>query len=112
MTDEYIKIVDNIQNVSIVYGDAYSNDIVDLYPDETFDYIIDDGPHSIESQLNCVKKWFSKLKPNGKLIIEDVMNIDGRKIEFDNLNIPYELIDLRSKSKHNQENDVLLIFKK
>jgi SAM-dependent methyltransferase len=112
MTDEYINIVNNIENVNIIYGDAYSNDIIDLYSDETFDYIIDDGPHSLESQLNCVKKWFSKLKPNGKIIIEDVMNIDEVKIYFDNLAIAYELIDLRSKSKHNQKNDVLLVFKK
>ena len=39
------------------------------------------------------------------------MDIDKAKIHFDNLGIPYELIDLRSKSKHNQINDVLLVFK-
>lgn len=111
MTDEDINIVNNIENVNIIYGDAYSNDIVDLYTDETFDYIIDDGPHTLESQLNCVKKWLPKLKSNGKLIIEDVMDIDKVKIHFDNLCIPYDLIDLRSKSKHNQINDVLLVFK-
>ena len=52
MTDEDINIVNNIENVNIIYGDAYSDDIVDLYTNETFDYIIDDGPHTLESQLN------------------------------------------------------------
>ena len=56
--------------------------------------------------------WFSKLKSGGKLIIEDIWDIDSYKEEFDKLNIPYEIIDLRSKSKHNQKNDVLLIFQK
>jgi SAM-dependent methyltransferase len=112
MTDEYVNIVNSIENVGIIYGDAYSNDVVDLYFDETFDYIIDDGPHTLQSQINCVKKWFSKLKPNGKIIIEDVWDIDNYKVEFDKLNIPYEIIDLRAKSNHNQKNDVLLIFKK
>jgi SAM-dependent methyltransferase len=111
MTSECIDIVNNIKNVNIVYGDAYSDKIVNLYSDETFDYIIDDGPHTLESQLNCVKKWFSKLKPNGKIIIEDVMGFcELKKIKFDNLNIPYQILDLRNKS--NQLDDILLIFKK
>ncbi len=48
MTDEYVNIVNSIENVGIIYGDAYSNDVVDLYFDETFDYIIDDGPHTLQ----------------------------------------------------------------
>jgi hypothetical protein len=112
MTDEYMNIVNNIENVNIVYGDAYSNDIANLYNNETFDYIIDDGPHTLESQINCVKKWFLKLKPSGKIIIEDVWDIDNYKTEFDKLNVPYEIIDLKAKSNNNQKNDVLLIFQK
>jgi len=112
MNDDDIDIVDKIRGVNVIYGDACSPFTYDSFEDNTFDYIIDDGPHTLESQINCVKNWFSKLKPNGKIIIEDIWDIDNYKIEFDKLNIPYEIIDLRAKSNHNQKNDVLLIFQK
>ena len=112
MTDEYFNIVNNIDGVNIQYADAYTHEVVSLYQNNFFDYIIDDGPHTLNSQIKCVDMWFSKLKSGGKLIIEDVWDIDSYKEEFDKLNIPYEIIDLRSKSKHNQKNDVLLIFQK
>jgi len=112
MTDEYFDIVNTIPNINIKYGDAYNSDIVSEYEDGFFDYIIDDGPHTLKSQLNCVKLWLPKLKSGGKLIIEDIWDIDSYKEEFDKLSIPYQIIDLRSKSNHNQKNDVLLIFQK
>ena len=112
MTDEYVKIVNSISNVNIQYGDAYTYETISLYQNNFFDYIIDDGPHTLNSQIKCVDMWFSKLKPGGKLIIEDVWDIDSYKEEFYKLNIPYEIIDLRPKNKHNRKNDVLLIFQK
>ena len=112
MTDEYFNIVNRISNVNIQYGDAYTIETVSLYENDFFDYIIDDGPHTLSSHLKCVELWFPKLKSGGKLIIEDIWDIDSYKEEFDKLNIPYEIIDLRSKSNHNQKNDILLIFQK
>jgi cephalosporin hydroxylase len=60
---------------SIVEGDAYSLDIVNKFSDNHFDYIIDDGPHTLTSQIAAVDLWVPKLKLGGKLIIEDVQNI-------------------------------------
>lgn len=62
-------------NVSIVKGDAYSLNTVNKFSDNHFDYIIDDGPHSLDSQIAVVHLWLSKLKVGGKLIIEDIQNI-------------------------------------
>ena len=112
MNDEYVSIVNSLKNVNIQYADAYADDTVSLYENNFFDYIIDDGPHTLNSQIKCVQKWFNKLKPNGKIIIEDIWDIDNYKIEFDKIGIPYTIIDLRAKSNHNQKNDVLLIFQK
>lgn len=112
MPKEYFDIVNKITNINIHYGDAYSDDVVSLYEDSMFDYIIDDGPHTLNSQIKCVQKWFKKLKPGGKIIIEDIWDIDNYKVDFDKLNIPYKIVDLRYKSKHEQKNDVLLIFEK
>jgi len=112
MGDDYINIVDKIERVNIIYADAYSPFTSDSFEDNTFDYIIDDGPHSLLSQLLCIKLYYSKLKSGGKIIIEDISDIDNFKIHFDKLNIPYTIVDLREKSKHKQKNDVLLIFEK
>lgn len=112
MTDEYFNIVNRISNVNIQYGDAYTIETVSLYENDFFDYIIDDGPHTLSSHLKCVELWFPKLKSGGKLIIEDIWDIDYYQKEFDKLNISYQIVDLRNKSKHNQKNDVLLVLQK
>ena len=58
--------------VSIRITDAYTQQSVDYFEDDHFDYIIDDGPHSLESQKYAVKHYLRKVRPGGKLIIEDV----------------------------------------
>jgi len=60
-------------NLHLMWGvDAYCEDTLNLFNDKYFDYIIDDGPHTYESQLYCVDNWLDKLKSGGKMIIEDV----------------------------------------
>jgi hypothetical protein len=112
MTNEYVNMVDSIEGITTIYKDAYNGETCNLFEDESIDYLIDDGAHSIESQIKCVQQWFSKIKEGGKLIIEDIQNFDRDKIKFDELNIPYEIIDTRDSSPHKQHDDVLLIFKK
>lgn len=41
---------------------------------EGFDIIIDDGPHTVESQVFAVDFYFPMLKPDGILIIEDIQD--------------------------------------
>lgn len=54
--------------------DAYTEEALNLYKDNHFDYIIDDGPHSLPSQQYAVKHYLRKVRPGGKLIIEDVQD--------------------------------------
>lgn len=103
-------IVNCYKNIQCIQGNAYSPQIIDQYENNTFDYIIDDGPHTLESQLCSVTHWLPKIKHGGKLIIEDVNNIESVKIYFDNLSIPYQILDLR-KNK-NRFDDVLLVYTK
>lgn len=117
--DEAKAIVSNLLNVEAVIKDAYSEETLDMYEDEYFDYIIEDGMHNIESQLNSVEMWWPKLKKGGKLIVEDVQDLDLDKDKFDNLarylKVKYDIIDLRKELNHYKENkydNVLLIFNK
>jgi len=54
--------------------DAYTEKGLNLFEDDYFDYIIDDGPHSLPSQQYAVKHYLRKVRPGGKLIIEDVQD--------------------------------------
>ena len=59
-------------------GDAYNGGSLKLFCDECaegFDVIIDDGPHTLSSQVFAVSHYFPMLKPNGVLIIEDIQDI-------------------------------------
>jgi len=70
-------IEDNIwgadtRNIQVYIMDAYTKEALDMFDDSSFDYVIDDGPHTLESMIYAVEYWLDKVKPGGKLVIEDV----------------------------------------
>lgn len=72
---EFIDLANNIPDTKCFLGDAYNQDMLDKFDDNFFDIIIDDGPHTLDSQEFSVAKWSKKLKKNGVLIIEDVRSL-------------------------------------
>lgn len=66
------SFINTLSNVNIILEDGYNNDTINKFEDNSIDYLIDDGPHTIESQLECLQKYYPKVKPGGKIIIEDV----------------------------------------
>jgi hypothetical protein len=98
----------------MLYEDAYDINTINKFADNSLDYLIDDGPHTLNTQLISIKEWFKKIKSGGTLIIEDIQDWDNEKKFFDNecnlLGISYEYIDLR-KNKDRYD-DVLIIIKK
>ena len=105
----------NNAGIDFIFEDGYSESVINKFEDNSIDYLIDDGPHTVESQLECISKWYSKIKNGGTMVIEDVQNIDGDKHKFDalaeNMGIKYELVDLRGGANRKFD-DVLLIFRK
>jgi hypothetical protein len=94
-------------NYQILVCDAYQASTLDFL-DQKFDIIIDDGPHTLESQIFTLENYSKLLKPNGILIIEDVngdYNINKLK-EVDNSLLCY---DFRNVS--NRFDDIVLIHK-
>lgn len=63
-----------LENISYIKGDAYTEDIANDFSDDTFDIIIDDGPHSFNSQIEFLLRYTSKLKPGGMIVIEDIQS--------------------------------------
>jgi len=61
---------------TVLWEDAYTKQGVSNFEDNYFDFIIDDGPHTLASQLYSSVKYFSKLKIGGLLIIEDIFDFN------------------------------------
>jgi hypothetical protein len=90
-----VNLIQSIKGVNIFWGDAYSKAVLDCYYDSEFDYIIDDGPHTIESNLFVINHWIKKLKPNGKIIIEDIQKLEWLDIFKKSTQYLSRVIDLR-----------------
>lgn len=62
----------NINNVQYYFGNAYTQQIADKIT--TIDIFLDDGPHTLESQLNAIQYYLPKVTSGGLFLIEDVQD--------------------------------------
>lgn len=72
-----IHSTDNLKNkdrIIQIIEDAYSKSTVSKFEENSFDVIIDDGPHTTESQIFFLKEYFKLLKPGGIMILEDIID--------------------------------------
>jgi len=70
-TIDYFNTLPNCKGID---ADGFSKETVNMFEDNTFDFIIEDGPHTIETQMFAAEYWSPKLKNGGFLIIEDLQN--------------------------------------
>lgn len=87
-------------NIDTFIGDAYTKSFLNQLP-EKFDIIIDDGPHSMSSQLKFIELYVPKLKRGGVAIIEDLQRYGGLCLWPLMLKTPFkyriEFYDLRDR---------------
>lgn len=60
---------------SFIMGDAYGNEMIALIKTiapNGLDFVIDDGPHSLDSQQCFLRQYLPLLAPSGVAIIEDI----------------------------------------
>lgn len=62
------------ERIKLIQGNAYDRSFLERIPSE-FDIIVDDGPHTLDSMIFCLKNYQYKLTDNGILIIEDIQDI-------------------------------------
>jgi cephalosporin hydroxylase len=105
------------KGVNYYFQNAYDTEIVNKLED--FDIIIDDGPHTIESQLKFIELYLPKLKENGLLIIEDIQEVSwfeklNQKVDdfekSNNFSYLSECLDLRNT--YNRYDDLMFIVRK
>ena len=83
------------------------------YP-EGFDIIVEDGPHTLESQIFALREYSKLLKKGGILVIEDVQKFEycevltSLKLDFDYESL--KVVDLREHK--NRYDDLLIVLTK
>jgi hypothetical protein len=111
-------VIDMIGDKCIFHlGDAYSdyglNAIKSARP-EGFDVVIDDGPHTLQSMVECIRKYLPMVKKDGYLIIEDVQDISWCETLKNEVPLEYrnniEIADTRNFK--NRYDDIVFIVKK
>ena len=71
--------------IRMISGDAYSPCLSRaLFSGKKFDVILDDGPHTLQSQLNFLNMYSKLLEDDGILIIEDIQDIHYLEILKEN----------------------------
>jgi hypothetical protein len=66
-------------NVSLHRGDGYDRHFLSKFDNVKWDVVIDDGPHTLESQSHTLNYFYTRLAPEGIILVEDVReeNIQG-----------------------------------
>ena len=101
--------LDSYPRIKTIIQDAYKKELTSNLP--LFDIIIDDGPHTLESQIKFINNYFKKLNKNGKLFIEDVdgkYNLNELRKEASKFTSNITSIDFRSKT--NTEDSIMLMI--
>jgi len=78
-------------------GDAYSDEFAKVQLSDFYDYIIDDGPHTLQSQIQFIELYYPKIKKGGKLIIEDIQSksdLESIEQRLKELKYKYKVFDL------------------
>lgn len=88
-----------------------ADEVNSIFEDQTFNVLIDDGAHDIQSQLKTFEAFKRKMIPGSLYIIEDVEDIDSTRWVFDSMsgNFTVEVVDLRHIK--NRFDDVLILIK-
>jgi len=110
--DNYDMISLEVRNhpkIKKLFTEAYSQYIANMLP--SFDIVIDDGPHSLESQKKAIQLYLPKVNPGGIFVIEDIQeesSIDVLKQALpENLKEHSRFVDLRSVK--NRRDDMMFI---
>ena len=97
ITNQAIATVNTTDEVILDKADAYSDEYIKKILNDFFDYIIDDGPHTLESQIYFLENYYRKILKGGKLIIEDIQSksdLEAIEQRMKELKYKYKVFDL------------------
>lgn len=93
--------------------DAYTFNMLDLIKEKEgkFDIIIDDGPHTWESQDWFFRNYYSLLNDGGILICEDIHESYRNNLAYIKRELGLYVLDLRINNNPNGDEIIALRFK-
>lgn len=106
------KTIDE-ERITFSFGDAYTEDMCNSLPN--FDIIIDDGPHTLKSQIKCLEFYHPKLNNDGLIIIEDIQKYKYIKIlkeKYKELGGDKEVEFYDMRTVKGRRDDIVVVFRK
>jgi hypothetical protein len=103
-----------LEGVTCLIADGFSERTLEMFPDNHFDIIIDDGPHTLSTNSFSATRWVNKLTVGGKLVIEDIQKFEWVaeiKGQVDLSKFNFRCIDLRL-NKGRYDDIIIEIIKK
>lgn len=112
-----IKFIRNLERVNLYFKNAYDHDFINSnLASKQFDVIIDDGPHTFETQLFFLDHYTKLINKDGLVVVEDVKGVDSAEklIGLTTSNLNYKIIDLnheRPNAKGGHYDNILIVGK-
>lgn len=72
---KFCELISSIPNVTQRVSDAYCEKSLNLFDNDFFNIIVDDGLHTYTSFEFLIKNYYDKLKVGGVMVIEDIVNL-------------------------------------
>lgn len=109
---DYIKTRLEEKRYNYIITDAYQQKTIEILGDKKFDIILEDGPHTIQSQIFVIENYSKFLHKGSIMIIEDIQSNDDLEELIETIkrnNLQHEVIDLTNvKGRYD---DILLIIR-
>lgn len=114
ISSENKKLLKN-KNIKVYFNDAYDEEFVKTLGE--FDILIDDGPHTKESQIKFLELYCSKIKKGGVLIIEDILEEKSATTFYGVVNSKFphlscQFLDLRNRGVPKKDNMIFVVRNK
>lgn len=80
--------------------------VAEVLPGMTFDYVIDDGSHTVTDQLLSLSVFLPLMNPGGRYFIEDIVGDDALRVITNNLSAlgyEYDVYDGRGPGRQDDE---------
>lgn len=80
--------------------------VAEVLPGMTFDYVIDDGSHTVTDQLLSLSVFLPLMNPGGRYFIEDIVGDDALRVITNNLGAlgyEYDVYDGRGPGRQPDE---------
>ena len=103
------SIMEQFPQITRHTTNAYSADFANSLP--RLDIVIDDGPHTLDSFIQCIDLYLPKINPGGLLVIEDIPSIGHVSVLKQKIgSLKHLTIDTREQYKR-FDNILFAIFK-